>query len=144
MEPWRLSATDRRPGTGSPRRCAPAVRITAAPTAAVLAHRAGDRRLGRLRALLLHMALQVPVVALGRADITVPELVLHILQGVAARQPRRSALCRSACNGISRRSASCNAALCQSRETVVRSNGLPSPSPSQRPWSVLRTRTGIV
>ena len=44
---------------------------------------------------------------------------------------------------MSRRPASCRAALCQSRETVVRSIGSPAPSLSQRPRSRLRVRTGI-
>src|SRR5580704_6256958 len=89
MDPRPLSATDRyRPASSAGPR-AGSTGSVAALAAVVLAHRASDRGLGRLRTLRLHVTLQVPVVALSRANVTMPELVLHVLQGVPARHPRR-------------------------------------------------------
>ena len=53
-----------------------------------------------------------------------------------------AAVCRSAWSGMSRRAASCSACLCQSRDTVVRSNGTSAPALSHRPLLRLAVRTG--
>jgi hypothetical protein len=63
--------------------------VAAAPAAVVLPHRAGDRRLGRLRA--------------------VPELCTYFKELPPASHAA-TAVCRRACSGILRRSAFCSAA----------------------------------
>jgi hypothetical protein len=62
---------------GSPR---PAPLVAAAFAAVVLFDGTGDRFFGRLGPGGEHVVLKVPVVALGRADVPVPQLLLHVPQ----------------------------------------------------------------
>ena len=107
--------------------------------------RARDRFFGRDRSGGEYVTLEVSVVALGRADVGVTELALHVHQRVAGRQPGGRRACGVARGAACRAgAASCERVLVPvARDGRAVESAAPAPALSQRPWSRWRARTGI-